>query len=216
MLSRSLAILAIVLSWSVSCSSIYYGTMEKFGYAKRDILVERVGEGRDAQNAAKEQFQTALEAFRQVASFEGGDLEAVYNKLKHEYDTSSSRVQTVNDRIASIETVANDLFREWSTEIDQISSADLKAKSQQKLHDTQSRYDQLIGAMKSAAGKMDPVLVSFKDRVLYLKHNLNASAITSLQSDLKTIESDVGELMRDMEQSIQQANDFIAQMDAST
>lgn len=37
----------------VACSSTYYGAMEKFGVYKRDILVDRVVETRDAQNAAK-------------------------------------------------------------------------------------------------------------------------------------------------------------------
>ncbi len=44
---------------AVSCTSTYYGVMEKFGYAKREILVDRVEEGRDAQQDAKQEFQSA-------------------------------------------------------------------------------------------------------------------------------------------------------------
>lgn len=35
-----------------SCSTAYYETMEQFGVHKRDILVERVEEARDSQEAA--------------------------------------------------------------------------------------------------------------------------------------------------------------------
>ena len=35
------------------CSTVYYKTMEKFGYEKRDILVDRVEDARDSQNDAK-------------------------------------------------------------------------------------------------------------------------------------------------------------------
>ena len=49
------------------CRSAYYKTMETFGVQKRHILVDRVEEGRDAQEKASEQFQTALEVFKDVA-----------------------------------------------------------------------------------------------------------------------------------------------------
>ncbi|MCU7935351.1 MAG: DUF2959 domain-containing protein [Candidatus Thiodiazotropha sp. (ex Dulcina madagascariensis)] len=52
------------------CSSLYYDSMEKVGYHKRDILVDRVVSARDAQ----EQFQSALDQFASVISLEESDL----------------------------------------------------------------------------------------------------------------------------------------------
>ena len=37
----------------MGCSSAYYGTMEKLGYPKRDLMVSRVESARDAQQEAK-------------------------------------------------------------------------------------------------------------------------------------------------------------------
>ena len=39
---------ALVLT---GCSTVYYNTMEKLGFEKRDILVDRVENARDAQTA---------------------------------------------------------------------------------------------------------------------------------------------------------------------
>jgi hypothetical protein len=50
--------------------------MEKLGYPKRYLLVSRVQQARDSQQAAKEQFQSVLERFRAVVNFRGGELEA--------------------------------------------------------------------------------------------------------------------------------------------
>jgi hypothetical protein len=61
---------------------------------------------------------------------------------------------------------------------------------------------------------MDPVLSVFKDRVLYLKHNLNTRAIASLGTETADLESDVTRLIAEMEQSIAAANAFIAEMKA--
>ena len=194
------------------CKTAYYGAWEKLGWEKRDILVERVKDARDDQNAAKQQFQTTLERFKAVTGFEGGALEAKYKKLEGDYDSCVSRAGLVTKRIASVETVAADLFKEWKAELAQYSSDELRLASERKLRETEARYDQLIGAMKKAEAKMKPVLAKFHDQVLFLKHNLNAQAIASLQTTSAGIEAEVGQLIKEMDASIDEANTFIAQM----
>lgn len=207
---RILIPLALVGCALPACKGATYNVYEKFGVHKRDILVERVEDGRDAQHEAKEQFQSALEAFREVADFEGGDLEELYRKLKKEYERSEERVQDVSGRVDAIEDVAEDLFDEWQGELGEIQSLDLRERSQATLRETRDRYEQLIDAMRRAESQMGPVLALFKDHVLFLKHNLNALAITSLQGELVSIEDDVAGLIADMEASIAEADAFIA------
>lgn len=52
------------------CETAYYGTMEKLGYHKRDLMVNRVESARDAQEDAKDQFESALEKFSSVRDAE--------------------------------------------------------------------------------------------------------------------------------------------------
>ncbi len=194
------------------CQSAYYKTMEQFGVHKRDLLVSRVKDARDSQQEAKEQFRSALERFSEVLQFEGGDLEKKYKQLNAEYEGSEEKAGAVRSRIASVEDVAGALFKEWEAELKQYSNESLRRASQQKLVETRQRYDQLIGAMKRAESKIAPVLTAFRDQVLFLKHNLNAQAIASLQSELVTVESDVASLIREMEASIGEADAFIQAM----
>ena len=84
------------------CATAYYGAMEQLGYEKRDLLVERVMDVAKSQEAAKEQFADALEAFRSVVSVDGGDLEKEYDKLSAAYDRSDEKAQKVRDRIKDI------------------------------------------------------------------------------------------------------------------
>ena len=60
--------------------------------------------------------------------------------------------------------------------------------------------------------KIGPVLTAFADQVLFLKHNLNAQALASLQDELIAIETDIAGLIREMEVSIAEANAFIEAM----
>lgn len=206
------ALALLPASGLVSCSSAYYSTMEKFGVFKRDILVDRVEDAREDQTEAKEQFQTTLEAFQELTHFDGGDLEDLYKRLNKEYERSADRASDVTDRIESIEKVSGDLFAEWQTEIDEMTNQDLKSKSATMMADTRTRYDALIGKMRSAEAKMAPVLQEFKDNVTFLKHNLNAQAISSLRDSALEIESDVSSLVQEMQKSIDEADAFISSM----
>jgi Skp family chaperone for outer membrane proteins len=194
------------------CRGIYYSTMETFGYHKRDILVDRVEDARDAQQDAKEQFQSALEKFTAVTNFSGGKLEEKYKQLKAELESSDSKAKTVRKRIENVEDVADALFDEWESELDQYTNDNLRRSSKLKLDKTRRRYALLIGAMKRAENKIGPVLAAFRDQVLFLKHNLNAQAVASLQKELASVEADIASLIKEMEVSIAEANAFINAM----
>ena len=192
---------------------MYYSGLEKIGIPKRDIMVHRVEKARDTQEETKEQFKSALEQFTAVTNFKGGDLESVYNKLNTEYEASIDQAEQVAKRIDDIKDVSEALFEEWEEEITQYSSASLKRSSQNQLTATKLQYKQLIQAMERAEAKLEPVLVVFKDQVLYLKHNLNARAISALKNELGGIQSDVSSLIVAMEKSIDEANAFINSME---
>ena len=209
-LRTSIIIFCVLLV--VGCQSIYYKTMETFGYHKRDLLVSRVQDARDAQEDAKEQFQSALEKFSAVVEFRGGELEEKYKQLNTELEKSESRAKAVRKRISSVQDVAKALFNEWESELSQYTNDELRRASEQKLEQTQQRYTQLIGAMKRAESKIDPVLSAFRDQVLFLKHNLNAQAIASLQDELASVETNIAALIKEMEASIVEADAFIKAM----
>ncbi len=195
-----------------SCQSTYYKTMEVFGKQKKDLLVSKVTSARDAQMEAKEQFATALDEFRSIVGYEGTLLDEKYKTLKAQYEKCESRTSTVENRIDDVKRVAKDLFREWEDELDQYSSPALRSASEKKLIETQRRCDQLIGAMEKARNKIYPVLNSFKDQVLFLKHNLNAQAVASLDQELDVIEKEISLLIQEMERSMAEADTFIRQM----
>jgi hypothetical protein len=207
-----LALSIIVAMLLGGCQSAYYGAMEKLGYEKRDLLVDNVQDARKAQEAAKKQFESALDQFIAVTNFEGGDVEKQYRKLKGEYEDSDARAKDVHKHIAEVEQVAGDLFAEWEKELGQYKSAELRRTSQRQLLDTRSRYQKLIASLKRAEKKLDPVLAAFNDRVLFLKHNLNARAIASLRTNRAAIEADIGALIADMNKSIAEADQFIKAM----
>lgn len=204
---------ALVLPLLAACSGTYYKAMESVGYEKRDILVDRVEDARDAQEDASEQFTSALDQFRATVNFDGGDLESVYDRLNSEYEDSVTEAENVSARIDSVESVSEDLFEEWQAELAEYSSASMRRDSESMLRDTKTRFKQMMAAMRRAEKSMDPVLEAFQDQVLYLKHNLNARAIGALSKELDGIERDTARLIADMQKAIAEADSFIRSMD---
>jgi hypothetical protein len=205
-------LLTSILMLLVGCKSANYAFWNKFGYEKRDILVSRVEDAKNDQEKAKEQFKTTLERFQELTNFQGGELESKYKKLSSEYESCKSRADTVSKRIDSVESVASDMFKEWKQELSEYQNPELRKNSEQKWNESKARYQQLIDLMHKSEAKMQPVLTAFHDQVLFLKHNLNAQAVASLQSTAAGIDKDVQALIKDMEASINEANDFIKQM----
>lgn len=199
---------------AAGCQSTYYGAWESLGVHKRDILVERVEKARDDQQQAKEQFTSALEQFRSVVEVGASDLEDKYDTLREELDESEDAARDVRSRIDAIESVATALFEEWEAELDDYTSESLRRSSEQQLRATGEKYDTMITAMRGAEASMEPVLAAFRDQVLYLKHNLNARAIASIQDNAVDLQNDIEALIEQMQRSIDEANEFIESMSA--
>lgn len=207
-------LLAIVLSifTLTGCQSAYYSAMEQVGYHKRDIMVDRVEDAKESQQDAQEEFTSALEALSALTNFDGGELESVYNDINDKYEDSEKAAQDVRDRIAAIEDVSDALFEEWQAELDLYTSASLRRSSQQKLRETKTSYNTMLSAMKRAESKMTPVLNTLRDNTLYLKHNLNASAIGSLQGEFSNLEKEIQYAIRHMNEAIAESDRFLSKL----
>ena len=186
--------------------------MEKLGIEKRDILVDRVDEAKDSQGEAQEEFRSALERLDTMLNIDGGELEEQYNALNDDYEASKSAAERVRERIDAVDDVAQDLFDEWSEELEQYSNDSMRRQSERQLRETERRYADLIRTMERAASKMDPVLAKLQDNVLYLKHNLNAQAISAIRGEFDNLQVDIRDLIKEMETAIAESDKFIASM----
>ncbi|MCP4341072.1 MAG: DUF2959 domain-containing protein [Desulfobulbaceae bacterium] len=202
--------LAFLMLFFSGCSKTYYSAMEKVGKHKRDIMVDRVEDARDSQADAQEQFKSALEQFDSVVKLKETNLKKAYDRLNGEYEDSEEAAQDVSARIEKVESVAEDLFDEWEQELTEYQNSELRRSSKAKLRTTQRRYKEMLATMHRAEASMEPVLKIFKDNVLFLKHNLNAQAIGSLQSEFANLKGEIEVLIREMNAAIKSSNTFIA------
>jgi hypothetical protein len=193
----------------MGCQTTYYSVWEKLGKEKRHLLKDNVEAAQDEQEKASEEFKDALTRVKEIYGFQGGDLEAMYDKLHDDYEACEERATAVEKRIDRVERIAADLFEEWEAEIEEMTNAKFKTKSRQSLQKTKNRYASLNRAMVKAHGKMEPALRHLRDYVLYLKHNLNAQAIGALGQEVSDIEDEVEALIGDIAKSVTEAEAFL-------
>jgi len=138
------------------------------------------------------------------------DLKRAYDNLNGEYENIKDAAADVSNRIDKVESVAYALFDEWQEELKLYQSDSLRRSSKRKMDQTRTRYKSMMASMERAEKSMEPVLETFQDNVLFLKHNLNAQAIGSLKGEFKNLKSDIKELIAQMNSAIQTSDTFIA------
>jgi small-conductance mechanosensitive channel len=208
-LSTIVLALACLLSLT-GCTSIYNATMEGvFGYEKRELFKKSVAALQSEQKDAQKEFKDALTRLKELYGFSGGELESVYEKVKSSYERCDGEAKAVHTRIENMEDLAKSMFSEWDKEIQQYSNPSLAATSRDQLRQTKDRYTQLSRTVREAEAAMRPVLGQLKDNVLFLKHNLNASAIGSLQGEAVGIQKQIEQLLTQMNTAIADSDSFI-------
>jgi hypothetical protein len=213
---KLMPLLLLAAAVNMGCRSVYYSTWEKFGKHKRDLLQSKVKDVRDDQKETTVALTNALTRLKQVYGFEGGELEKTYNRLQGDYDDSAKKAASLKKRIADMDQIATDLFKEWEKEASAISTESLREESRRQLRDTSQRYQELYSATKRAERSLEPVLTKFNDYVLFFKHNLNAQALSALQGEASKIQVDISKLIEDMNASIAQAEKFMRETKGSS
>ena len=206
-------VLALLLT-STGCTRTYVAAWNKLGWETRELLVDQVGDTRARQEAAKEQFTSALEQFKATFNYDGGQLEDAYNKLQKDYDRCAAQADDLQNEIAGMKRLGKAMFDEWEDDIEAQTVPEYKTAMTQQRKDTLKAYEDMVAKMDEAAAKMGPVLEAFEGRVLFLKSSLNAQAIASLQTNADELIDGIEVLIAEMNQSIAEADEFIAAMGA--
>lgn len=187
----------------------YYTARESIGDHKRSIVVYQVEQACSSLQDTRDEFEDALARFKTLVSVNEQTLEQKYHLLNRKYQLCKAKSEAFNERISLIEEVSEALFLEWENELNDYTNRALRNSSKQQLKTARQNYVRLIKAMRKAESKIQPVLLVFKDQVLYLKHNLNARAIAALQHEFIEIGLDISALIQAMEQTIAEASAFV-------
>ena len=109
------------------------------------------------------------------------DLKSAYKDLGKDIAESEKKVADGRPKVDEMNTEADGYFAAWKASAAAISDPDLRKRSEERLADTQARFDKIAVAGKDTRQSFDTLMTDVKDQSTFLGHDLNASAIATLK-----------------------------------
>jgi len=200
-----LSLLMLSFLFLTGCGSAYKAS----GQYKRDLLLDRIEKVRVSHEKAKTQFQQVLEQYSSIIEANSGQIRGEYNKLSKEYVKALAINDEISKKVKDVESVGKPLFKGWEKELDEYQNERMRRASEEQLDTTRSRYLKLVHSIKSSKNKVNDVLKSMNDQVLFLSHNLNKKALSVIKRDVEGVKVEVNELIGQIDEAIKESGEFI-------
>lgn len=197
------ALLPLLLVGVGACSTMYYAAMSQLGWAKADLLANRVQQSRDAMDQARIQLADALPDFEKARSASGGDHAVRAEALQASLGDAQENATLIGKRRAAVENAADTLFGEWQHEIASATDAAQRARRQQRYDEFRAPYDRLLDAMRGAEASLPPVLAAMQAEVAALRAAPGAAASPGIPA------ADADQAMRTLQLAVALANQYI-------
>ena len=152
-------------------------------HKKIDKLINRSHYVIGSLKSARVQIAATLAEYNAIIDGEAGDPRAAYKKLGKEIKRSVKRAEDVRHEVDRMDQVAMKFFGEWEESLADFTSDDLRAKSEQRLRETQANYGEILAAGKAAGEEFRPFVAQLDDQIVYLGNDLNPSGIAELQDE---------------------------------
>jgi len=158
--------------------------------------------------SARLQIKSTVEGYNAIIDGEASDNRAAYKKLKKDIGRSESRAMDVRTEVEKMENVAANFFSDWESSLDDFTSADMRQKSEDRLHQTMADYGEILKAGKEAGEQFRPFVGELKDQVLFLGNDLSAAGIAELQDEAQQINKRATEVFAAVDELTQTASRY--------
>ncbi len=198
----SLALL-LVLALLGPVSDVAYA--QTSGHKQTAKLVSKSQSTIGSMRAARLQVENTLNGYNAIIDGEVDDNIKAYKKLQKDINKSEKAREDVRKKMDAMQVEADILFTDWESSLADITSDDLRQRSEARLNDTKSRYDGILKEARATGEQVDPFLTHLKDQVVFLGYDLNPSAIADLKGDAKKLNNQADKVFAGVDKSIDTA-----------
>jgi hypothetical protein len=190
--ARSRFLPSLVLLAAASCAS----PTERAETVQRvDDLLARIERVQVDAVVSKEASQAPLDKLSALCATDfAGDAKEAYTKLLAALDLSQKQARKLRESVEPMQQSADSIFRQWTTDLQAFGNSRMRQRSQTRLDETQSRYQAIYASAQSSLIAYDAYNADLRDRALFLGHDLNASSVAELASDIQALQDQVRQL----------------------
>ncbi|MBX3024356.1 DUF2959 family protein [bacterium] len=198
----ALPLAILVLAGLGGCSTIYYAAMSQLGWAKADLLANRVQQARDAMDQARVQLADAVPDFEEARAAPHGAA-VHYQALRASFADAHENATLIRTRRAAVESAAEALFGEWQHEIDSAADPGLRQRRQQRYDAYHAPFTRLLDAMRGAEAALPPVLDGMQAALAALRHPTADTPVPTVPA------AAADRALRDLQIAVALANQYI-------
>jgi chromosome segregation ATPase len=159
------------------------GVSAQEGVKQTEALVKKGESTVKSITDARLQLDKTLGTYNSIIDGKAPDAKAAYKDLEKQVKDCEAKSADVKKEKEAMDAEAEKLYASWTAGMAEISSPELKQRSEARLTQTKDRMGKIGAAGLQARGAYDEFLTGLKDQIKYLGHDLNPSAIASLKGD---------------------------------
>lgn len=178
------------------------------GHKQTDKLINKSQDTITSIRSTKLQVESTLDGYNAIIDGKVPDNRKAYKSLVKDIQKCENQADKVGNRIVAMQVAASTYFTDWEASIEEITSDDLRAKSEKRLQDTRANYDQILKAAQKAGDEFKPFITNLHDQVTFLGHDLNPSAIADLQDDAAKLNAKGTKVFSAVDETIEVASKY--------
>lgn len=128
---------------------------------------------------------------------------------------SEAQGSVLHAAIRALQLAGPRVFEQWSGDLLTISNLQLRRRSQGRFDDTQLRYQAVLATGKAAAMGHDNFNQQARDIGIFLRHDLNADALTEIKPDVRSLGDFAKELDGRIDRCLDGAREYLATASAN-
>jgi hypothetical protein len=186
---------ALVLPLVIGLAACAGKTKKSESLSQVDDLLARVERVHVETVVSKETAHTALGSLHAlVAPKFNGDPTAAHGELMTGIDRSETQARTLRSAVEPMGHTADRVFERWTTDLQAIGNSKLRQRSQTRLEETRSRYNEVVVAAKAAQIAYDAFNADLRDHALFLGSDFNSSAVDEIRPEVHALTQRIKEL----------------------
>ena len=190
------AIVAVLVLASLpGCSYVNNLIKGKSGPADVDDLVASVEKVNKELDRSKASMLSAVQGLQAITAPDfQGDAAKAHKDLVKIVETSEDQAEELRDSIEEMQAAAIPVFDQWTKDLEAYSNPEMRQRSQARLAAARERYDAVVAAVEPLLVEYESINQSLRDHVLFLKHDMNPAALTTIQDDVRSVAKDAASL----------------------
>jgi len=182
---QTLAILAIAAASFTPFLGGCAGKQQAAGIQQVDSLVARIERLDLEAELAQQRTEEAVAALRSMVRGElRTDAAQAHREFMAAVERSATQLKRMRVAVLPMQRAAASVFESWAVDTQSILSPSLREKSAERRMQAGERYLAIMNALEPADLALASFNATLRDHALFLSNDLNASSVTTLESEL--------------------------------